>query len=241
MNYTHSNDFLSSPCKKRSYNRWLFAIVAKRYGIATRVLSFSRDSSWKKWLVRNIQLSHASLAIDIASGNADIALRLKTGCPSLTMISSDITREMSRPARLHIAGSRVPFVMQDMSFLGFKSECADIITGGYALRNAPDLEATIVEIRRVLKSGGTAAFLDFSKPPARFAAGIEYFLLKFWGSLWGLLLHARPQIYGYIAESLRVFPDRAALHATLSRHGLEVQRSKRFFFGIIEAIVCRAR
>jgi demethylmenaquinone methyltransferase/2-methoxy-6-polyprenyl-1,4-benzoquinol methylase len=239
MHFQRSENYLTVPHEKRLYNRWLFGIVAKRYNIVTWVLSFCRDSSWKKWLVQNIPLSDPSMIVDIASGNGDIALRLRRKHPSVAIIASDINREMVDPVRRHIAISRVPFVVQDMSLLGFKSGCADIITGGYALRNAPDLETTLAEIRRVLKSGGTAAFLDFSKPSARTAATIEYFLLKFWGSFWGLIFHARPQIYGYIAESLRVFPDRTTLHSLLSKHHLAVLRSKRFFFGIVEAVVCR--
>jgi demethylmenaquinone methyltransferase/2-methoxy-6-polyprenyl-1,4-benzoquinol methylase len=241
MSFRQSESFLTSPRAKRTYNRWLFTIVAKRYSIVTRVLSFYRDSSWKKWLVRNIPHSDAALSIDIASGNGDIALWLRKRYPSSTVIASDLTREMARPARLHMGKSRVRFVVQDMAFLGFKSDCADIVTGGYALRNAPDLESTLVEIRRVLKAGGIAAFLDFSKPASRFGAMIEYFLLKFWGSFWGLMFHARPQVYGYIAESLRAFPERDALHTMLSRHRLTVLRSKRFFFGIVEGIVCLAQ
>jgi demethylmenaquinone methyltransferase/2-methoxy-6-polyprenyl-1,4-benzoquinol methylase len=242
MHIRKSENYLSSPHEKRSYNRQLFSIVAKRYSIVTWVLSFGRDSSWKKWLVQNIPHSEPSVAVDIASGNGDIAMRLRRKNPSLAVVASDITPEMAEgPARRQIMESQVTFAIQDMSFLGFKSQCADIITGGYALRNAPDLEMTLVEIRRVLKNGGIAAFLDFSKPSARAAAAIEFLLLKVWGCFWGLVFHGRPQIYGYIAESLRVFPDRTTLHGLLARHNLPVLRSRRFFFGIVEAIVCRAR
>lgn len=241
MHFHRPDNYLTSPQAKRSYNRWLFRIVAKRYNIVTWVLSFCRDSSWKKWLVQNLPFSGPSVTVDIASGNGDIAIRLRRKHPSMTVIASDINREMVEPARSHITISRIPFVVQDMSLLGFKSGSADLVTGGYALRNAPDLETTLAEIRRVLKTGGTAAFLDFSKPSARTAAALEYFLLKSWGCFWGLILHARPQIYGYIAESLRVFPDQPTLHNLLSKHHLAVLRSKRFFFGIVEAVVCRAQ
>jgi ubiquinone/menaquinone biosynthesis methyltransferase len=241
MRFKRSENYLTSPHEKRSYNRRLFAVVAKRYNVVTRVLSFCRDASWKKWLVQNIPLSEPLVAMDIASGNGDIALRLKCKFPSSFVIASDITPEMADPARGKIRGARVAFAIQDMSSLGFKNGSADIITGSYALRNAPDLESTLMEIRRVLRNGGIAAFLDFSKPSARTAASLEFFLLKIWGCFWGLVFHARPQIYGYIAESLRVFPDRVTLHGLLARHNLEVMRSKRFFFGIVEAIVCQAR
>jgi ubiquinone/menaquinone biosynthesis C-methylase UbiE len=52
----------------------------------------------------------------------------------------------------------------------------DIVTGGYALRNAPDLGTAIDEISRVLKPCGVAAFLDFSKLGGSESAGLRWSL-----------------------------------------------------------------
>jgi hypothetical protein len=54
------------------------------------------------------------------------------------------------------------------------------------------------------------------------------------------VLHGKPEIYAYIAESLRFFPNRVQLHELLARHGLPVTQSKLFFFGVMEAILCTA-
>lgn len=225
---------------KRTYNRWLFRIVAKRYNVVTHLLSFGRDSRWKRWMISRIPAHIAPTVVDIASGNGDLAFALINRFPSARVTGADLTPEMFDLARNNPNRSRVSFVRQDMCNLGFKSGSAHIVTGGYALRNAPDLERTLLEVRRVLHSGGTAAFLDFSKPANSFAAGIEYALLKFWGGLWGLVLHGKPEIYAYIAESLRFFPNRTQLHELLARHGLPVTQSKLFFFGVMEAVVCTA-
>jgi demethylmenaquinone methyltransferase/2-methoxy-6-polyprenyl-1,4-benzoquinol methylase len=235
----HQKDLLADSLSKRSYNQWLFGIVAKRYGLVTRALSFGRDSSWKKGLVSRITACDSPCVIDIASGNGDLALALLRKFPDARVAAADLNPKMFLAAhkRRH---PRVAFAVQDMWALGFKTACANIVTGGYALRNAPDLRITLAEVKRVLKTTGTAAFLDFSKPPNALAAAIEYALLKFWGSLWGLLLHGKPEIYGYIAESLRLFPDRPALYSLLAEAGIPVTQSKRFFFGIVELIICRA-
>jgi ubiquinone/menaquinone biosynthesis methyltransferase len=233
-------NYLQDAVAKRSYNRWLFGIVAKRYSFVTHALSLGRDAHWKKWLVSHIPGGSAPCVIDIASGNGDLAFALLRKFPDAHVAGADLTPEMFGVARNHRHRSRISFVRQDMSQLGFKSARTDIVTGGYALRNAPDLEKTLCEVRRVLRTGGTAAFLEFSKPASRAAAFIEHLLLAFWGGLWGFLLHGRPEIYAYIAESLRVFPDRPSLHALMASHGLPVTQSKLFFFGVMEAIVCTA-
>lgn len=240
MKYKQHNGFLDSPDTKRTYNRWLFGIVSPRYALVNRLLSFNRDTAWKKWLVTRLPSPPASRIIDLASGNGDIAFRLRKKYPGGIIIPVDLTPEMYAPVKQRGIKDRLRFVRQDMSWLGIKSNSVNILTGGYALRNAPDLEKTISEIRRVLAPGGCAAFLDFSKPRGTAIAFIEYLLLKLWGGFWGVVFHGKAEIYGYIAESLLRFPDRPSLHTLLYRHHLEVTASKRFFFGIIEVIICRA-
>ncbi len=71
-------------------------------------------------------------------------------------------------ARKRNTFSNITFTLQDMCRTNFADASFDIVTGGYALRNAPNLEQALIEIRRVMKPGATAAFLDFSKPPNRF-------------------------------------------------------------------------
>jgi demethylmenaquinone methyltransferase/2-methoxy-6-polyprenyl-1,4-benzoquinol methylase len=233
-------DHLTLPLSKRKYNRWLFGIVAKRYNIVTWVLSFGRDNAWKKWLVAHIPAQDAPVIIDIASGNGDIAFRLGKKYPRSFIVAADLTREMFALAQKRHIGRQITYVLQDMSLLGLKNASADFVTGGYALRNAPDLENAVGEARRVLKSNGIAAFLDFSKPASRIFAPLEYWLLKFWGNLWGIVFHGNPEIYGYIADSHRAFPARPALHVLLEKHNLAVAQSKLFFFGLVEATICKA-
>jgi demethylmenaquinone methyltransferase / 2-methoxy-6-polyprenyl-1,4-benzoquinol methylase len=131
----------------------------------------------------------------------------------------------------------ISFVNQDMGSLEIVSESVDIVTGGYALRNAPDLGVAIDEISRVLKPRGVAAFLDFSKPGANIAQKMEYWGLKIWTGLWGVLLHRNHEVYSYIAESLQRFPDRHHLRNIFLEKGFSVIDSRLFFFGITELLV----
>ena len=126
-----------------------------------------------------------------------------------------------------------------MASLPFDAACTDIVTGGYALRNAPDLNQTLDEIDRILKPGGYAAFLDFSKPDHKAGQAVSHGLLKFWGGLWGLILHGNPHVYGYIADSLALFPDRIALKNRFAERGFTLLDSHPFYGGLLEAVVFR--
>ena len=121
----------------------------------------------------------------------------------------------------------------------FPEGSVDIVTGSYALRNAPDLPRALGEIRRILKPAGTAAFLDFSKPRSAIFRIPQYLLLRTWCGSWGLILHGNHEIHGYIAASLAAFPDRANLLDLFARSGFALVLAKRFFLGITELLVFR--
>jgi ubiquinone/menaquinone biosynthesis methyltransferase len=232
-------DHLNSAEKKRFYNEQLFAEIAPRYDFITRILSFWRDALWKRNLIAALPLDEKPFCLDLACGTGDLTLLLASKYPQGRIVGVDITEAMLALARERSTYPNIQFVNQDMGFLSFAPKSADIISGGYALRNAPDLGTTVDEIRRVLKPGGVAAFLDFSRPVGRFSQDSQYWILKVWAGLWGTLLHRNHEVYGYIAESLRRFPDRATLRRMFQDKGFTIISSRLYFFGITEMLVVR--
>jgi ubiquinone/menaquinone biosynthesis methyltransferase len=231
---------LSDPITKRRLNQSLFSIVAPRYAMITRGLSFFRDHAWKKRLVGSLSaLGAGSVVIDLATGPGDIARMVAQKYPQARIMGCDLTIAMLRSAHQGAVPENALFSNQDMATLAVKPASADCITGGYALRNAPDLALTLAECSRVLKIGGTAAFLDFSKSPFFLPAFIQITVLKAWGGLWGLLLHGKPWVYGYIGDSLKHFPNRPELRAAFEKAGFIVEFSRLFMMGMIELIVVR--
>ena len=232
-------DHLTSAEKKRFYNEQLFQEVAPRYDQITRLLSLWCDASWKRHLIAALPAAEKPLCVDLACGTGDISLLLAEKYPQGQIVGVDITEPMLERARLRNASPALQFINQDMGALSFTQDSADIISGGYALRNAPDLKITIDEIHRVLKAGGTAAFLDFSKPASGFFQWLQYWILKIWTGAWGLLLHQNHEVYGYIAESLRRYPDRGTLKRMFQDGGFTVSKSQLYFMGIIELLIVK--
>jgi ubiquinone/menaquinone biosynthesis methyltransferase len=230
-------DHLEDAEKKKYYNERLFSEVAPRYDFITRVLSFGRDAAWKRALISSLPSHESPVCLDLACGTGDISFLLADKYTRGRISGLDITEPMLDIARQRNNRPNVSFVNQNMGSLEIPSETADIITGGYALRNAPHLETVIDEIGRVLKPRGVAAFLDFSKPDASIPQKIEYWCLKIWTGLWGVLLHRNHEVYSYIAESLRRFPDRRHLRNLFQEKGFSVVDSRSFFGGITELLV----
>jgi ubiquinone/menaquinone biosynthesis methyltransferase len=232
-------DHLQSPAKKRDYNEKLFCEVASKYDFITRALSCWHDASWKRDLIASLPTHGKPLCVDIACGTGDISFLLAEKYPRGHVTGLDISEPMLDIARGRNACRNVLFVNQDMSHLGLSSKSVDVVTGGYALRNAPDLEVVIDEIHRILKPDGVAAFLDFSKPNSMVLQQLEYWLLKIWGGFWGILLHRNHEVYGYIAESLRLYPERSRLRNIFRDKGFTVSASRLYFLGITELLVVK--
>ncbi len=246
---TEARNIFDNPDRKRDYNRTLFTTVAPRYDLVTRLLSFGRDRAWKRRLIGGLPdaggaAGGEALVVDLACGTGDLTLALAACYPSAAVVGLDLNAEMlaiaRRRARAEAAGAAVAggaggvqFIEGDMQALPFADGSVAIVTGGYALRNAPDLAATLSEIRRVLAPGGAAAFLEFSHSHRRPVAAVQLALLRFWGRFWGRILHRDPEVYGYIAASLAAFPDLARFEAQLRRAGFSAVRSRRYMFGLL--------
>jgi demethylmenaquinone methyltransferase/2-methoxy-6-polyprenyl-1,4-benzoquinol methylase len=233
--HAHAQQALLHPDSKQAYNRTLFRDVAPRYNLITRLLSFGRDASWKRWMVAQLP-DEVERAVDLACGTGDLTRALAQRYPQARVTGLDLTPEMLGIARQE-SPDTLAFVEADMRVTGEPDHSVDLVTGGYALRNAPDLAEALQEVSRILRPGGTAAFLDFSAPRSLLLRRLHYVLLLSWGALWGLVVHGNPRIYAYIARSLARFPDRSSFHQQLQTHQLPVVQSRRFMFGMIE-VVC---
>jgi len=229
---------IQTPDSKRNYNAGLFTRVATEYDLATRAMSFGRDRIWKRRLVGMLPDVAKPNCVDLACGTGDVTFELASRFPNGQVVGIDLTPAMIEVARQRSRFAQVSFQAEDMCRTTVADGWADLVTGSYALRNAPVLDDAFREIRRMLKPGGCAAFLDFSKSPARWRQSLQLPLLKFWGGFWGIVLHGGPE-HAYIAESLRQFPDRVALREKIAGHGFRLEATRKCFGGMLEILVMR--
>jgi ubiquinone/menaquinone biosynthesis methyltransferase len=239
---------LSAPRSKLDYTRKVFSVVAVRYDVITRLLSFGRDGRWKQIMLARLPRDSARDAaskpqlfacLDLACGTGDISRLLAHQYPYGRIDAVDLNPEMLRRARARTDLANIRFHQADMNELPFDDASYDIVTGGYALRNSPHLATTFREIYRVLKPGGTAAFLDFSTSPVPRLRSIQLKLLGAWGGFWGWLFHGNPEVYSYIAKSLSYYPDFVELPRMMTRIGFRRVRQKRLLFGMLALTFAR--
>jgi demethylmenaquinone methyltransferase/2-methoxy-6-polyprenyl-1,4-benzoquinol methylase len=189
--------------------RTLFATIADRYDLITRLLSYGRDSAWKRYLVSISRTRPGTRALDLATGTGDIAYAIASR--GAAVVGLDVTHRMLLLARAKgpapdPAAGACRFVTGDMMALPFPDASFDLVTTGYGIRNVPVIEPAIGEIFRVLRPGGLLLSLDFNRPANPLVRWVYLTYLTIVGSALGFVLHRDPDTYRYIPESIKRYP-----------------------------------
>jgi demethylmenaquinone methyltransferase/2-methoxy-6-polyprenyl-1,4-benzoquinol methylase len=149
------------------FARDLFDGLPARYDVLEEVLSFGQNRRWRTAMVAAVAEGRPSTVLDVATGTAGVALMLarRTGA-SVTGV--DLTEQMLRRGRARVAGAgedRVRLAVARAEQLPFADASFDALTFTYLLRYVADPAATLRELARVVRPGGTVAGLEFAVPP----------------------------------------------------------------------------
>ncbi len=98
--------------------------------------------------------------LDLASGAGEPALSAarRVG-PGGLVVASDLVPGMMAGARRRAADGRTAFTAADMTALPFADGSFDRVTCRFGIMFVPDVAAALGEVRRVLRPGGSAAFM----------------------------------------------------------------------------------
>jgi ubiquinone/menaquinone biosynthesis methyltransferase len=225
-----------SPETKRAHVRSLFATIADRYDLITRVLSYGQDRRWKARLIQEARIAPGDVVVDLACGTGDIAL-LARAAGARRVFGLDLTPRMLLLARKK--GGDVPFLAGDMGALPLSDGSVDLATTGYGLRNVSDLNTAIAELARIVKPGGRLLSLDFNRPESAIVRSLYLAYLTIVGSVLGWLLHGDPDTYRYIPESIRRYPGAAGVAERLRAHGFTDVRVIPLLAGLMSLHVAR--
>ena len=210
----------------------LFAPLGPTYERYARLLSLGQDPRWRRFLVSRVEAGPGDEVLDVATGTGAVARELlrQKGC---AVVGVDQSPEMLAVAREDLPAT-VKLVEACAERLPFEDASFDALTVTYLLRYVDDPGATLAQLARVVRPGGTIASLEFAVP-----AGL-------WRPLWrayvGVVLPAAGRMVSpgwlevghFLGGSIREFWRRYPLDRQLElwrAAGIENVRHRRLSLG----------
>jgi len=207
----------------------MFDAVARRYDVTNDVLSLGQDRRWRRAVVAAVDPRPGERVLDLAAGTGTSSQPFADR--GATVVPCDFSWGMLRVGKR--ARPALGFTAGDGTRLPFGDGAFDAVTISFGLRNIVDPDAGLRELRRVTRPGGRLVVCEFSHPtwaPLR-TAYVEY-LMRALPPL-ARAVSSSPDAYVYLAESIRAWPDQAALAARIEAAGWTVPRWRNLSAGIV--------
>ena len=214
----------------------MFNNIAWRYDFLNHVLSFGMDRYWRRKAIRLLENDAPSIILDMATGTGDLAIEAIHLNP-LKIFGIDISSDMIRIGKEKIKKKKLNEIIElieaDSENLFFEDNKFDAITVGFGVRNFDDLQRGLSEMYRVLKPGGKAVVLEFSKP--------QNSVIKFFYNFYstkicphvGKMISKDKAAYSYLHESVEAFPDGKEFLELFSQAGFKNVTWKPITFGVV--------
>jgi len=215
----------------------IFSRIASKYDLMNTILSFNLDQSWRSRTLKVAAPIAAEQWLDVCCGTGKLTLEIRrllgtegevTGL-DFTAAMLAVARQAEKKAALP---AQVNWLEADAMSLPFADGSFDGITIGFGLRNLPDIDQGLREMRRVLKPGGRLVCLELSHPvwPV-FRHGHKLFV-RFAVPFIGNLSRRGESNYQWLSESLGRFPGAEELADRMRLAGLSCLEIYRLSGGI---------
>jgi demethylmenaquinone methyltransferase/2-methoxy-6-polyprenyl-1,4-benzoquinol methylase len=210
----------------------LFAPLAPSYDRSGALLSFGQDPRWRHFLVGQTEAGPESRVLDVATGTGAVALELVRayGC---RVVGVDQSPEMLAEAARRCDG-RVALHEASAESLPFVDRDFDALTFTYLLRYVDDPAATLRELARVVRPGGTIAGLEFGVPPPLWRLPWELWVRAGLPAAGAIMGHGWREAGSFLGPSIRDFYSRwplPRLEDAWRAAGIEHVTSYRLSFG----------
>lgn len=191
----------------------VFDSVASRYDVMNDLMSLGMHRLWKSFTLQVSGVKTGHHVLDLASGTGDLARAFARRVGSQgQVVMTDINHAMLSHGRDRVMdrGFLLPTLQCDAESLPFADNTFDCVSVAFGLRNMTHKEAALRAMWRVLKPGGTALILEFSKIWAPLKPLYDTYSFKVLPPL-GRWVANDEDSYRYLAESIRMHPDQPTL------------------------------
>jgi demethylmenaquinone methyltransferase / 2-methoxy-6-polyprenyl-1,4-benzoquinol methylase len=214
----------------------MFNNISKTYDFLNHFLSLGIDIIWRKKAINELKKDQPKLILDVATGTGDFAFEALKILRPEKIIGVDISQGMLDIAEQKIAkrnlNSRFEVKLADSEKLPFTNNEFDAVTVAYGVRNFENLEMGMADIYRVLKPGGKAVILEFSRPKAFPVKQLYNLYFNYITPGIGKLFSKDARAYSYLPESVAAFPDGKSFTGLMDKLGYKNTKFRPLAFGI---------
>lgn len=214
----------------------VFEKIYSKYDSMNSIISFQRHKTWRKDVMKRMDVKVGSSALDVCCGTGDWALVMAeeigvkgevTGLDfSENMLS--IAKQKQRKLELE----HVDFIQGNAMQLPFQDNSFDYVTIGFGLRNVQDYMTVLKEMYRVVKPGGKVVCLETSQPTIPIYRQLYRFYFQYIMPLLGKLIAKSKQEYAWLNESAKDFPNKNRLKQMFIEAGFTNVQVKSYTGGV---------
>ena len=214
----------------------MFNNISKTYDFLNHFMSLGIDIIWRKKAINELKKDQPKLILDVATGTGDFAFEALKALHPDKIIGVDISRGMLDIAEQKIQkrnlADKFEVKLGDSEKLPFEADEFDAVTVAYGVRNFENLEKGLADIQRVLKPGGKAVVLEFSKPRVFPVKQLYNFYFNYITPGIGKLFSKDARAYSYLPESVAAFPDGKSFVNLMDKVGFKNTKQRPLLFGI---------
>ncbi len=209
--------------EKQGKVRGVFDSVASKYDVMNDAMSGGLHRIWKRFAVDQLQLRKGERVLDLASGTGDLIRLMQPQVGATGMVlHTDINAAMLAEGRNALLdhGVMTPTTQCNAEALPFADRSFDAVTIAFGLRNVTHKDLALAEMHRVLKVGGRALVLEFSRPNPLLKVPYDWYSFNILPKL-GAKIAGDEASYQYLAESIRMHPPQDELKAMFETAGFK--------------------
>lgn len=214
----------------------VFRSVASKYDLMNDIISLGTHRLIKHFTIELTGLRKGHRALDLAGGTGDFSIKFSSlvGCDGQVVLA-DINEAMLNVGRDRIIDKGLPdniqYAQVNAEELPFADDSFDCICIAYGLRNVTDKDKALRSMYRVLKPGGRALVLEFSKPTNPLLGQAYDVYSKLW-PIAGKVVTGDADSYRYLVESIRMHPDQETLRDMMGEAGFRDSKYHNVMSGI---------
>lgn len=213
----------------------MFNNISGKYDLLNHVLSMGIDIIWRKKAINYLRGDQPKLILDIATGTGDFAIEALALNPDKIIgvdISEGMLEEGRRKMKKKGLEDKIELQLGDSEGLLFEDNKFDAVIVSFGVRNFENLEKGLADMYRVLKPGGKAVILEFSKPrKAPMKQAYAFYSNTILPQI-GKIVSRDNSAYTYLPESVQAFPDGTDFLRIMKKVGFTSNLCKSLTFGI---------